>query len=361
MTLQEIEEMIRAISPETGEEENNWKFGIELEYGGYNTEISFNPSDEDNLIETIKNDGSVSGDGTEYNLKPISFKDLKSNKKIIKDLESFCYRVANKNCTLSKTAGMHIHFSWDKEFDTPEGRIFGDILINVSRWLYNGGSVTSYNKYPIETVAENIPGAYTLLRTALNTPIETIQWKADAEQWKVNMLKRLYEAFQFIYSVSNRDGTESYGIGTGYTRGYSRHKTLELRCWRTSYDFREILARVFIARFFLQYILRIGLYEKYDHKEELQALESIWDLINKPQNKKLKNMYEYLAYNSHNKHKMGLPEHMLLSKLLIVNQGYAQEIKNRSALYDRSLKEKTNAKKAKSVFESMIKFEDKGE
>lgn len=358
MTLQEIEELIAF--EKDGKEVNDWKFGIELEYGGYNTEISYDENDENNLIETIKTDGSVAGDGTEYNLKPISVSDLKTNKKLIKALESFCYRVANKNCTLSKTAGMHIHFSWDKEFDTPEGRIFGDILCNVSKWLYYGNSPLA--KYSLDKVISNAPREYSQERISLNTPIDLMKWSEDeTKQWEVNMIKRLYEAFQFIYSVSNRDGTEAYGIGTGYTRGYSRHKTLELRCWRTSYDFREILARVFIARFFLQYILRIGLLEKYDYKEELLKIKSIWDIINQPENEKLKSMYEYLTYNSHNKHKMGLPEHMLTSKLLIMNQGYAQEIKKRSDLYDRSLKEKTNAKKAKKVFESIITFEDKGE
>lgn len=353
-TLEEIEELIA--SEVNGKEVNNWKFGIELEYGGYNNEISYNPEDENNLIETIKEDCSVSGDGTEYNLKPISFDELKSNKKIIKALESFCYRVANKNCTLSKTAGMHIHFSWDKEFDTDDGRDFGRILVDISNWLYNDWTSQAHKFKCMADTNYTMPAGKG--RQDLTVPCELIQWKKDKDtQWETNMMKRLYEAFQFIYSVSNRDGTEQYGLGTGYTRGYSRHKTLELRCWRTSYDFREILARVFIARFFLQYILRIGLYERNDYKEELKEMESIWDMINKPENAKLKNMYEYLAYNVRNKHKMGLPLYMLINKLLTYNTQYAAEIKKRSDIYDKSLKKNTNAKKAKEVFETIIKFD----
>jgi hypothetical protein len=356
-TIEKIEELLA--SEINGKEVNNWKFGIELEYGGCNNEISYDVNDENNLIETIKEDCSVAGDGTEYNLMPISFDDLKTNKKIIKALESFCYRVANKNCTLSKTAGMHIHFSWDKEFDTDDGRIFGQLLVDMSRWLY-----ADYDrKYKLKNMIKNgLPTSRE--RICLNVPIEAIEWayKDDEEnKWEINMIKKLYEAFQFIYSVSNRDGTEQYGLGTGYTRGYSRHKTLELRCWRTSYDYREIIARVFIARFFLQYILRIGLYEKYGYTKELEELNSIWEIINKPENKKLKSMYEYLAYNARNKHRMGLPLHMLMNKLITYNTQYAAEIKKRSDIYEKALKKNTNAKKAKEVFETIVNFEEKGD
>lgn len=352
LTVEQIEDLITSLKD--GKETNNWKFGIELEYGGYNNWISFR-DDPETLIETIKHDGSVAGDGTEYNLKPISFEDLKSNKKIIKALESFCYRVANKNCTLSKTAGMHIHFSWDKEFDTDEGRMMGRYLCDLANEIFS----TTFNKY---IRAASIT-AWPSLK--ITNPIEIIDWKEEGEdglfKWKLEQIKKIYEAFQFIYSVSNREGTEGYGLGRGYTRGYSRHKTLELRCWRTTHDFREIIARVFIARFFLQYILRLGLYQENCLYDEIINMPTIWNMLNKAENKKLKSMYEYLAYNVHNKHKMGLPLHMLMAKIGTVEEQYVKEIKRRSDLYNKALIKETNGKKAKEVFETIIDLEDKGE
>lgn len=344
LTVEQIEDLIASIKD--GKEINNWMFGIELEYGGYNNWISFR-DDPDTLIETIKHDGSVAGDGTEYNLKPISFKSLKENKKLIKELESFCFRVANKNCTLSKTAGMHIHFSWDKEFDTDEGRLMGRILSTTANelfWTYRN----KYTERGLSQIVRELP--------------EMIKWKEpgdELEKWDLTRAQKLYDAFQFIYSVSNRDGTEMYGLGTGYTRGYSSHKTLELRCWRTTHDFREIIARIFIARFFLQYILRIGLYKENELYEEIENMESIWSMLNKQP--KLKAMYEYLAYNIHNKHKMGLPLHVLMTKLGTLEVGYVNEIKRRSDLYNKALIKQTNGKKAKEVFETIIDLKDEGE
>ena len=346
LTTQEIEEIIASTSQD-GKEINNWKFGIELEYGGYNNKLDYDPAQEDEIIETIKTDGSVAGDGTEYNLKPLSFETLKSSKKLIKALESFCYRAANKRCTISNTAGMHIHFSWDKEFDTPMGAKLGRILFASSDEIFT----TTFNQFLKES-----RGYPSLL---LNNPVESFDWKEPNEtykKWFIEKAKLLYEAFQFIYSVSNRDGTEHYGLGTGYTRGYSHHKTLELRCWRTSYDFREIVARVFIARFFLQYILRLGLYTENELYDEIENMETIWEMINKEENAKLKSMYEYLAYNCRNKHKMGLPLHMLMAKLGTMQVSYPAEIKRRSDIYNKALTKNTSAKKAKETFETIISF-----
>jgi len=345
LTVEQIEDLI-AYKDKTGKETNNWMFGIELEYGGRNNRIGY-ANDEETLIETIKNDCSVSGDGTEYNLKPISFKELKENKQLIKKLESFCYNVANKNCTLSKTAGMHIHFSWNKEFDTEDGRKMGRILQETANDLF----WTYKNKYTER-------GASLLVKELTSM----VKWKEigeELEEWDLERIKKIYDAFQFIYSVSNRDGNEFYGLGTGYTRGYSHHKTLELRCWRTTYDFREIIARIFIARFFLQYILRIGLYKENKLYDEIKNMESIWDMLKKEP--KIKTMYEYLAYNVHNKHRMGLPLHMLMAKLETIELGYVNEIKRRSDLYNKALIKSTNGKKAKEVFETIIKLDNKGE
>lgn len=349
LTVEQIEDLIAA--KKDGKEVNNWLFGIELEYGGYDNRLNYR-DDEETLIQTIKTDGSVSGDGTEYNLKPISFEDLTTKKDIIRKIESFCFNVANKRCTISKTAGMHIHFSWDKEFETEEGETMGSWLGILAREIFT----TSFNNYAHTQGWPSIK---------LITPTETIDWKAIGEdgllKWKLEQIKKLYDAFQFIYSVSNRDGTEDYGLGTGYTRGYTFHKTLELRCWRTSYDFREIIARVFVARFFLQYILRLGLYQENELYEEIENMENIWTILNKEENAKIKAMYEYLAYNTHNKHKMGLPLHMLMTKLETINKGYADEIKRRSDIYNKALIKTNGARKAKETFETIINFEEKGE
>ena len=85
------------------EVDKTWMFGTELEFGGHSNRLTYDKENKNELIETIKNDCSVAGDGTEYNLKPIAFKDL--DKKRVA-LESLCYRMANKNCTLSATAGL---------------------------------------------------------------------------------------------------------------------------------------------------------------------------------------------------------------------------------------------------------------
>ena len=348
LSTQQIEEMI-ASTTQDGKEINNWKFGVELEYGGHNNRLEYNPENEDEIIETIKKDGSVSGDGTEYNLKPLSFEDLKSDKKLIKALESFCYRAANKRCTISKTAGMHIHFSWDKEYDKPAGAEMGRILIDSANDIF----YTNFNKYIDASQRTSFPSIKII------NPLESYNWKQPSDtlkNWEIERVKRLYEAFQFIYSVSNRDGTEMYGLGNGYTRGYSRHKTLELRCWRTTYDFREIIARIFIARFFLQYILRIGLYKNNHLYEEIENMPSIWSYLNDKKNEQLKSMYEYLAYNCRNLHKMGLPLHMLMSKLYTIDREYPQAIKKRSDVYNKALTKNTSAKKAKEVFETIIEF-----
>ena len=229
------------------------------------------------------------------------------------------------------------------------------MVVNIARWLF-------YNfaeKYRINNLLKEDSR---IRDYKLKTPTDALEWvEDDNEKLKTEMIKKLYDAFQFLYSVSNRDGTESYGLGTNCTRGYTSHGTIELRCWRTSYDYREILARVFVARFFLQYILRIGLYEKNGLMKEITNIESIWQMINKKENEKLKSMYEYLAYNVRNKHKMGLPIHMLMANLKTYDAGYATEVKKRSDIYNKSLIKNTSAKKAKEMFETIINFEEKGE
>ena len=354
MTIEQIDALL-ADKSDDKQEINDWKFGIELEYGGYDTQISYDANDQENLIETIKTDGSVAGDGTEYNLKPISFKDMKNNKKIVRAIESFCFKVANKNCTLSPTAGMHIHFSWGDEYASPEvGRTLGDLLFEASRVIFSSDWNRGLKNPPRSLYPDK----------KLTKMIEEFEFK-DTEieenhfpDWELAYRKKMYEAFQLIYSTANRNGNESYGLGTNCTRGYTRHKTIELRCWRTSYDYREIIARAFIARFFLRYALRLQLYKNHEHYETLLKMPTIWEMINQEENAQLKQMFEYLAFNNKNKHYTGLPAHALLTKLCLSDNALAGEIKRRSEMFEKAMRKNTVQRRAKDLFERIIDLKE---
>lgn len=340
--------------------DKTWKFGTELEFGGYSNRIAYNKDDKDELIETIKNDCSVAGDGTEYNLKPIAFKDL--DKKRVA-LESLCYRMANKNCTLSATAGEHFHYSW-KNIKPVMGAIVRSFMdsrgssISIQYptqeektkddFYQDFGHSDQYSRY-YDAKISFMTDSYSDRRTRRNKAENVYKLKDDkSNQKEYDKSVAVYKLLQALYSTSNRSGTESYGLAGDGTRGYTRHSTIELRCWRTTHDYRSIIARAMIGRFFLTEMLRYGIMEAYEYID--YADENIWNKITS--NPYILDCYRYLAFHYNNKHKVGLK----LDDLEILTKtghGYATAIKMRTSMIQKSLIKNNSESKAKELLKNI--------
>lgn len=314
----------------------NLKFGIELEYGGYDNEVSrtgLETAEGNNLIETIKDDCSVAGDGTEYNWSPMLYTNINANKKA---MEAFMFKCANKRCTESVTAGNHVHMS------APNlTQIVGDYVQNTMRDILNrcGWDYRTMRK-PVEETRY-----LEYCKSKINT--EAPQEEQDKAFQETLKTRACYLAIQWLYSTSNRQGNECYGIGNDYSRGYTRHGTIELRVWRTTLDYRSVISRVRVAWMYVKWLAsRIQL----DEKGYIDwGKESIWDFVAKPENSDAYNAFKYLAFNTNNKHRCGLSEIDLETRLNVTHQ-CALAIKERSRLIKDSLKINSNRSKAKELF-----------
>lgn len=312
-------------------------FGIELEYAGRGTYC--NDVDVSGLTETVKYDGSVAGDGREWNLKPQHFHDVRSES--YKNLlESWMCRAVAHNCEMHVSAGNHIHFGAD---DIEECNEYDD-------WddepLYESAIMASIG----EAVRVVFNKVYE--RTLYDSEGQTIGWcdkiralkdVSDSEPEK----KKCMEAIRFLYSVSNRHGTEDYGLGNDGTRGYTRHGTVEIRAFKTTTDYRSVIARVIVSKFFIDWCAKTRfVIEGYMDWTEIP---SIWDCLNEQSNANVKNMYTYLAFHCHNKHYVGHTKDELLEKLQVSKQ-YATAITRRSSMIAKSLLNNSPEKKAKELF-----------
>lgn len=307
-------------------QETNMMFGIELEYGGYNNRLIVR---EDDIIETVKTDGSVSGDGREYNLLPQYYKKI-TDGTFAKDIESFMLRAANHHCTESATAGNHIHYSY-KDIVPEDGDRIHEIM-NTVRSAFN-------YQYVYKNLKEKIETNDNITQGKIITP----------------HIKAYHDAIQWLYSVSNRSGHEDYGLGTDYTRGYTRHGTIELRCWRTTLDYRSVIARVIVGWFFIKWALATEKEESGKLENEVDWNElDIWKQMEKDE--KVKNAYTYLAFHFNNKHYIGLEEDKLCEKLNVTAQ-MARAIKNRTRLYQKSLIQHNPEARTKELFKKVNKGE----
>lgn len=321
---------------------NNIKFGTELEYGGRGGWANMETYEK--IIQDEKNDGSVSGSSREYNLKPFNLND--TNIVIKKEIEKFMKEIINKhNCTEHISAGEHIHYSAD-ELGPRHGRIIESTINEMQ---------TRYQLYDWSRYFRKDPQESQHIKT-LETQIgneNDILRKEAYEQDKERAIK-LYEAYQFLYSVSNRTGTESYGLGRDCTRGYTCHRTIELRVWRTTLDFRAVFARAAIGWFWLQWMIE---------KESLNArgyidwkMESIWTKLQEKASYEQKSTnlkkYMYLAFHVKNQHRVGLSKEDLIIKLGCT-KATAAAIKARSNMFAKQLRIGSGEAEAKEIFNTI--------
>lgn len=315
-------------------------FGIELEYAGRDNACNRNHE----LTEDLKYDGSVAGDGREWNLKPQEISDITSEK-YQKLLESWMVTASNHGCLIHASAGNHIHFGRnstideyletleDDYIDGPDSEVMSSIGESVRKVfaIFFGERMPIYDK-------DN----------------NTLEWsdkkkltKKLNEETTYPYIKKCYEALQFLYSVSNRSGNENYGLGADGTRGYTRHATVEIRVFRTTTDYRSVIARVLVSKFFIEWCCkaRFADYKYIDWAE----IPSIWDEINKEENKTVKDMYTYLAFHEHNKHNVGLSKNELCEKLN-VPKNISLAIKRRSSMIAKALLPNTAENKVKELF-----------
>lgn len=314
-------------------------FGIELEYAGRDNACNSNHE----LTEDLKYDSSVAGDGREWNLRPQKISEITSEK-YKKLLESWMVTASNHGCLIHASAGNHIHFGrestvaayretleYDDE-DCPDSEVMCSIGESVRKVfaLFFGEGIPLYDK---ENNILTFDKKKKLTKT-LNEETYTY-------------IKKCYEALQFLYSVSNRSGNEAYGLGYDGTRGYTRHATVEIRVFRTTTDYRSVIARVLVSKFFVEWCCkaRFADYEYIDWEE----VPSIWDEINKEENKTIKDMYTYLAFHEHNKHSVGLSKDELREKLN-VPKNICLAIKRRSSMIAKALLPNTAENKVKELF-----------
>lgn len=313
-------------------------FGIELEYAGRNTYCN----EANILTETVKYDGSVSGDGREWNLKPQDLCDIQSDN-YKKAIERWMLTAVEHNCEMHVSAGNHIHFGTndieenedydeydefyeEQEYNSEIMSLIGSAVRNVFGIVY-GETIYDTENNPIDW----------------NSKIKALKDASDLEPKK----KKCMEAIRFLYSVSNRHGTEDYGLGRDGTRGYTRHGTVEIRAFKTTTDYRSIIARTIISEFFLKWCTKtLFAYEGYIDWEEIPG---IWDWINETCNTRIKNMYTYLAFHCHNKHAVGHTKEELAEKLQ-VSKKYATAITRRSSMIAKSLLNNSPEKRAKELF-----------
>lgn len=311
-------------------------FGIELEYAGRNTYCNENHE----LTETVKYDGSVAGDGREWNLKPKRFCNVRSDS-YKKALESWMCSAIAHNCEMHVSAGNHIHFGAD---DMEENEEYQDDYYDEQQ--YDSEIMSSIGEM-VRRVFSRIYG-----ETIYDTEDNAIQWsdkiKALKDASDESPEKKKYmEAIRFLYSVSNRHGTEDYGLGRDGTRGYTRHGTVEIRAFKTTTDYRSVIARVIVSHFFINWCAKTRFaLEGYIDWEEVP---SIWEWLNEMHHINVKNMYLYLAFHCHNKHAVGHTKEELIEKLFI-SKKYATAITRRSSMIAKSLLNNSPEKRAKELF-----------
>ena len=311
-------------------------FGIELEYAGRNTYCN----EANELTETVKYDGSVAGDGREWNLKPRQFWDIRSES-YKKSLESWMCSAIAHNCEMHVSAGNHIHFGAD---DMQENEDYEDDYYDEQHY---DSETMSLIGQAVRKVYNNVYGG-----TIYDTEGRAILWTDKIRALKdasdtEPAAKKCMEAIRFLYSVSNRHGTEDYGLGNDGTRGYTRHGTVEIRAFKTTTDYRSVIARVIVSKFFIDWCTKT-MFATEDYIDWTEV-PSIWELLNETSNIQVKNMYLYLAFHCHNKHAVGHTKEELLEKLQISKQ-YATAITRRSSMIAKSLLNNSPEKRAKELF-----------
>jgi hypothetical protein len=248
--------------------------------------------------------------------------------------------VAN-NCEMHVSAGNHIHFGAN---DIQESDEWDDAYYDEER----------YESAIMSSIGAAVHGVFDAIygETIFDTEEHAITWtdkiKALKDASSLDMKKKkCMEAIRFLYSVSNRHGTEEYGLGNDGTRGYTRHGTVEIRAFKTTTDYRSIIARTIISEFFLKWCARTRFaIEGFIDWEEVP---SIWELMNEAHYIVVKNMYTYLAFHCHNKHAVGHTKEELLEKLQVSKQ-YATAITRRSSMIAKSLLNNSPEKRAKELF-----------
>lgn len=311
---------------------NNMKWGTELEFGGRGDFLSM--SNYGSIIQDEKHDGSVSGSGREYNLVPLDYYFLR-NPAAKKNLENFMKDAVNKtNCTDAACAGEHIHYSYDgicSEHGADIQNAINEMCLKISNYT------TAFTEMP-----HNIK-YFNDQKDLADKERDLIMQYAKYEELQRDV--KIYDAFRWLYSISNRTGHENYGLRRDVTRGYTCHRTIELRAWRTTLDYRSVLARVTVGWYWLTWMIE---------KAELNKLgfvdwhrEDIWQYTR--ENEYLADMYKYLAFHNNNKHQVGLDEQELILKLN-VTKAFASAVKARSRMFAKQLKINSPEEQAKKLF-----------
>lgn len=313
--------------------------GIELEYGGRANYCNASHP----LTLTIKHDSSVSGDGREFNLIHKKLSEIRESA-YKKDIESFMVTAANNRCTESFTAGNHIHFAFehntchDRESDTAKY-----LAAAITKAIEEANYTLYRTKWKPEF--ENPNASYWSWFTFNNK----IKRALDINTGEERRIYYLYnKAIEWLYTVSNRRGTENYGLGRDITRGYTYHGTTEIRAFKTSLDYRTILARIEITNFFLNYLAKLKFLTENEYVSDTDY-PTIWDEMNREGNKNVKDKYTYLAFHCANHHYVGLSEEEL-RKELNKTKAFVQAVKKRSRMIQKSLNRKNAESEAKELF-----------
>lgn len=315
--------------------------GIELEYGGRANYCNANHP----LTLAVKHDASVSGDGREFNLVHKELSEIKEST-YKKDIESFMVTAANNRCTESFTAGNHIHFAF--KHDTCHDRE-SDTAKYLAAALTKAVEEANYALYGAKWKPEfENPDDYVWAWYKFKNKIKRAVDINTGEERKIASL--YYKALEWLYTVSNRRGSENYGLGRDITRGYTYHGTTEIRAFKTSLDYRTILARIEITNFFLNYLAKLKFLTENKYVSDTDY-PTIWDEMNKEENKNVKDKYTYLAFHHTNLHYVGLSEEELRKKLN-KTKAFVQAVKKRSRMIHKSL----NRKNAESEVKELFKF-----
>lgn len=316
-------------------EDNYTKVGIELEYEGCDLDPDGLDDKFGTIIETVKEDGSVRGDGMEINLKPVKIGDI-SKAAFRNKLENMMVKAADDGCKVGWSAGMHVHVS-SNALNEQQGRTIYELF----RSVFADDNTTivwkTDNRYYDEEEDDYGNEIYTereedeeffgvKRKISARTRLKIEKTLTDEARVKADWL-------QFLYSTSEREGFEPYGLAFDGTRGYTSHGTIEIRVWRTTLDFRKVIARAKIATFWVNHVCRnIKLLE--DGYIEWKDI-NIWEDL-KNDNEML-DAYKYLAFNCDNQfHDVGLEEDELIEKLE-AHTAFARGIKERSLLIKKSL------------------------
>lgn len=326
---------IKQIDTDFNREKTIPTFGIELEYGGYDTSVT------SELIEDTKDDGSVQGDGLEINLFPV--KNTEENIKEFKaKAKKMMERAEEGNCIVHPSAGMHVHVS-STSLGWQEGTNIVAITRNIfereeftgikwddseSRYVYKDEYEDEYTYVDKEEyermINEGYDDEYLMIRIDGKARLKIKNENEIDEKYK-----KQFEWIKFLYSISEREGFEGYGLGRDITRGYTGHRTIELRVWRTTLDYRKLTARATIAMFWIYFVNKhIRLihkgYKKYKDVD-------IWEELKKDE--KAYDAYKYLAFCYTNHHDVGYTEQEIINKLGMTSCA-AKAIKELSRIED---------------------------